>query len=182
MSAMYFTEPPFFGFHQDDEREASTSTLRAQHALEQRPRPRLVERLVEVPALGALHARRATARARAAREQASGVLDPALEAVKPTGGDPHTARMTVVDEDRRSTGLEVDVGREPADVPAVAHRPEREQRDKGVLGCVERPQEDRHPLELLQVAWFGTEPDSLRLEGRLRHEHRHDVDRRAVPD
>ena len=56
----------------------------------------LVERLVEVPALGALHTRRAAGRAGAALEQASGVLDPILEALEASLGDPDAAGVPVV--------------------------------------------------------------------------------------
>ena len=39
-------------------------------------------------------------------------------------------------------GLEVDVGREPADVPAVAHRDQRQDGDLAVLGRVQRAEQD----------------------------------------
>ncbi len=99
---------------------------------------------------------------------------------KPRSVMPDAARVAVVDEDRRAAGLVVDVRREAADVPAVAHRPQRQERDEAVLGGVERAEELRHLLETFELSRLGAEPDRLRLEGRLRHEHRHDVDRRAV--
>src|SRR5262245_31241083 len=80
----------------------------------------LVERLVQVPALRGLHARRAAVVARAALQQSRGVGRPALEGFEASFRDPDTARVPVVDEDRRLPGLEVEVRREAADVPAVA--------------------------------------------------------------
>ena len=74
--------------------------------------------------------------ARAAVEEPFGVGHPALELVEPALGDPDAARVPVVDEDRRPAGLEVEIRREPADVPPVAHRPERQHRDQRVLGGV----------------------------------------------
>ena len=62
----------------------------------------LVEHLVEVAALRALHARRAAVGARAALEHARRVLDPALEGVEAALGDADAAGVAVVDEDRRS--------------------------------------------------------------------------------
>ena len=51
------------------------------------------------------------------------------------------AGVAVVDEDRRAAGLRVQVGREAADVPAVAHRQQREDGDLRVLGGVQRAEE-----------------------------------------
>ena len=73
--------------------------------------------------------------------------DPVGEAVEAALGDPDAARVALVDEDRRQAGLLVDVRREPADVPAVAHREERQQRDQRVLGGVERRDERRHHVD-----------------------------------
>src|SRR4029078_4455344 len=100
--------------------------------------PALVEWPVQVPALRALDARGTTPLARAAAQELRGVLGPALEDVEAALGDPDAARVAVADEDRRPPRLEVEVGREAADVPAVAHRPERQQRDQRVLGGVQR--------------------------------------------
>ena len=49
-----------------------------------------------------------------------------------------------------------------------------------MLGGVEGSEELRHLLQPLQLVSLGAEPDRLRLERRLRHEHGDDVDRRAV--
>src|SRR6478672_11304881 len=106
---------------------------RGQHPVEERERPGLVERLVQVPALRALDARRAAALAWAATEQLRGVGRPALEHVEAALGDADAAGVAVVDEDRRAAGLEVEVRREAADVPAVTHRPQRQQGDQRVL-------------------------------------------------
>src|SRR3954467_990838 len=79
----------------------------------------LVEELVEVAALRALDARRTAALARAAGEELGRVRDPAFELVEAALGDSDSARMAVVDEDGRRAGVEVEVRREAADVPAV---------------------------------------------------------------
>src|SRR5258708_23610793 len=55
------------------------SALRGKHTAEQRERARLVEVLVEVAALRALHARWAAVLARTAFEHARSVADPAFE-------------------------------------------------------------------------------------------------------
>ena len=49
-----------------------------------------------------------------------------------------------------------------------------------MLGCVERPEKLRHLLETFELRRLGAEPDGLRLECRLGHEHRDDIERRAV--
>ena len=151
---MYCTRSSFGRFHRYDDARAGIDTTR-EHALEERPRAGLVERLVEVAALRALDARGAARGARAALEQRDRVLDPVLEAVEAALGDPDAARVAVVDEDRRAAGLVVDVRREAADVPAVAHRPQREERDEAVLGGVQRAEELRHLLEPLELLGLG---------------------------
>ena len=98
----------------------------------------LVEHVVQVAALRALDARRAAVGARAAGDHPRRVGDPALELLEAALGDPDAAGVAVVDEDRRPAGLGVEVRREAADVPAVAHRPERQHRDQRVLGRVQR--------------------------------------------
>jgi hypothetical protein len=50
---------------------------------------------------------------------------PAREAVKTPLGDTDAAGVAVVDEDGRESRLEVDVRGKTADVPAIAHGPER---------------------------------------------------------
>ena len=92
-------------------------------------------------------------------------------------GDAHAAGVAVVDEDRRPPGLVVVGGGEPADVPAVAHRDQRQHRDLRVLGCVQRA------LELRQREVRGDQvrrervPERLRVEALLRQ-----VDRQQVED
>ena len=49
--------------------------------------------------------------------------------------------MSVVDEDRRAAGLRVGVGRQAADVPAVAHGDQREHGDLPVLERVQRTEQ-----------------------------------------
>ena len=93
--------------------------------------------------------------------------DPALERVVAAPREADAAGVAVVDEDRRPARLEVDVGGEPADVPAVAHRPERQDRDHRVLGRMERPEELRHLLVLGELLGLGQVPDRLGLERRL---------------
>ena len=101
----------------------------------------LRQRLVEVAALGRLHARRAAALARALADEPVGVADERLERVVAAAGDPDPAGVPVVDEDRRAAGLRVGVGREAADVPAVAHRQQRQHGDLRVLGGVQRAEQ-----------------------------------------
>ena len=72
-------------------------------------------------------------------------------AAKPALGDPDAARVAVVDEHRRPLRLRVDVRRQPADVPPVAHRPQRQQRDQRVLGSVQRSEQLRHPVQPVQL-------------------------------
>src|SRR5947207_2537879 len=97
-------------------------------AVEKDLRPRFVEHLVQVAALGALDAGRAPVLAGAAADHRRRVGDPALELLEAALGDADAAGVAVVDEDGRPPGLEVEIRREPADVPAVAHRPERQHR------------------------------------------------------
>src|SRR5215213_3865069 len=120
---------------------ASGALEHPRHDLE---RPRLVERLVEVAALRRLHARRAARLARALADEPVRVADERVEADEPLARDPDPAGVTVVDEDRRPPGLGMEVRRQPADVPAVAHRQQRQHRDLRVLGGVQRPE---HHLE-----------------------------------
>src|SRR3954452_21158634 len=88
-------------------------------------RARLIERLVEVAALRRLHARRAARLARALGDERVRIADQRLEAQEPLARDAHPAGVAVVDEDRRPPGLRVEVRRQPADVPAIAHRQQR---------------------------------------------------------
>src|SRR5258708_31095346 len=133
MRSAYFTVPPWrsSGRHYD-EREVAKSTGSSQPG-EERQRAGLVEHVVQVPAFGALDERRAAVAAWAAADHRRGVRHPALELVEAALGDPDTAGMAVVDEHRWATGLGMDVRREAADVPAIAHRPERKDRDHRVL-------------------------------------------------
>ena len=120
--------------------------------------------------------------ARAALEHAHRVGDPALELVEAALRDADAAGMAVVDEDRRLAGVLVDVRREAADVPAVAHRPERQERDHRVLGGVERGEQRRHRLEAVEVPRARDVPDRLGLERRRGQVELHGVDRRLVAD
>ena len=64
-----------------------------------------------------------------------------------------------------ASGLEVEVGREAADVPAVAHRPERQQRDHRVLGGVQRAEQaSASPPARRACSGLGQVPDRLGLE------------------
>src|SRR5436305_9593276 len=113
-----------------------------QHPPEDLEGPPLGERLVEVAALRRLHARRTPLLAPAFPDQAVGVGHQGLELPERLAGDADAPGVPVVDEDRRPPGLGVGVGREAADVPAVAHRQQGEDRDLGVLGGVERPEQE----------------------------------------
>src|SRR6185436_6293374 len=107
---------------------------------------------------------------------------PTLEGLEAALGDADAARVAVVDEDRRRAGLEVDIGREAADVPAVAHRPEREQRDHRVLGRVERAEQPSLRVEVFGHPGLWYEPDRLGLELGLRKVELDDVERGLVVD
>src|SRR3954447_21854704 len=111
-----------------DVESTTIGSARNRHPPQKCQRPALVQVLVQVAALRALHARRAAVLARAALEQPHRVGDPALELVEAALGDPDAAGVAVVDEDRRRAGVRMDVRREPADIPAVAHRPQRQER------------------------------------------------------
>src|SRR5690348_11721602 len=119
---MYCMSPPSFV---DDCTTNGLAGIR--HPRQQRQRAGLVEELVEVAALRALDAGRAAALARTAGEKLHRVGDPALELLEAASGDADAAGVTVVDEDGRRAGVEVEVRREAADVPAVAHRPKRQE-------------------------------------------------------
>src|SRR6478672_11443576 len=126
MRSAYFTVPPWRSSGRlYDERAVTKSTAYgSSEPGEERQRTGLVEHVVQVAALGALDARRAAVAARAATDHRGGVRDPALELVEAALGDPDAAGVAVVDEDRGRAGVEMEVRREAADVPAVAHRPE----------------------------------------------------------
>ena len=96
----------------------------------------LRQRLVQVPALGGLNARRTPCLAGTLVDQAPCVAHESLELLESSPGDPDTAGMAVVNEYRRAPGLVVIVGREAADVPSVAHSDQRKHRDLRMLGGV----------------------------------------------
>src|SRR5207253_1740591 len=73
---------------------------RSREPREERERAGLVEHVVQIAALRALDARRAAVDARAAADHARRVGDPALELLEAALGDPHAARVAVVDEYR----------------------------------------------------------------------------------
>src|SRR5881397_1640268 len=128
---MYCMSPPSFV---DD---CTTNELpRIRHPRQKCEGSGLVEELVEVAALRALDAGRAAALAGTALEQRDRVGHPALELGEAALGDPDAAGVAVVDEDGRRSGVEVEVGGEAADVPAVAHCPQGQERDQRVLGRV----------------------------------------------
>ena len=79
--------------------------------------------------------------ARALADEPVGVVDERLERVEAAAGDADPAGVAVVDEDRRAAGLRVQVRRQPADVPAVAHRQQRQHGDLRVLGGVQRAEQ-----------------------------------------
>src|ERR1019366_4282981 len=133
---------------------------------EQRQRPGLRQGLVEVAALGGLHAGGAAARAGALGDQAVGVPAELLETRECGARYPDPARVAVVDEDRRPAGLRVVVGGQPADVPAVAHGDQREDRDLGVLGGVQGAQQRLQRHRLARGELLGVELEPQRLGGK----------------
>src|SRR5919106_3972345 len=134
MRSKYCTEPPSVVYDSTTNGSAGNRQLAREHPPEEREGAVLVQELVQVAALGGLDAGRAAVGARAPGEQALGVRHPALDLVVAAARDADAARVAVVDEHRRPARLEVQVRREAADVPAVAHGPERQERDHGVLG------------------------------------------------
>src|SRR5580765_630599 len=86
---------------------------------QKRQRTRLVEHVVQVAAFWALDTRRAARGAGAAAQHRCGIANPAFELVEAALGDADPARMAVVDEDRRPSGLGVVIRRQTADVPPV---------------------------------------------------------------
>src|SRR3954451_17359951 len=143
---------------------AEIDSTRPRHSAEERRGAFLVEPLVQIAALRALDARWAPAIAWAAVQHLQRVRHPALELVEPALGDADATRMAVVDEDRRPACIRMDVRRKTADVPPVAHRPERQERDHRVLRGVERREKRGHRLEPLQLGIGRHIPDRLRLE------------------
>ena len=79
--------------------------------------------------------------ARALAHEPVRVADEHVEVLEALARDPDAAGVAVVDEDRRPAGLRVRVRRQPADVPAVAHREQREHGDLRVLGRVQRAEQ-----------------------------------------
>ena len=128
-----------------------------QHALEER-RARLPCRESRSGSRTSATGRTTGSRSRRGSRRGARAVSPTQPSIwsNPRRGS-HAARVAVVDEDRRPPGLVVEVGREPADVPAVAHRPERQQRDHRVLGRVERAEEPRH---------LRPRPSSIQSSGR----------------
>src|SRR5438105_2323225 len=103
------------------------------HPPQQFERTGLGERLIEVPAFGRLNARRAARAAWALSDQSAGVCGQALELIESPPCEAHSTRVAVIDEDRGPAGLRMGVGREPTDVPAIAHRDQGQDRDLGML-------------------------------------------------
>ena len=79
--------------------------------------------------------------ARALADQPVRVVDQRVEGEEAAARDPDAAGVAVVDEDRRPAGLRVQLVDRPADVPAVAHRQQREHGDLRVLGRVQRAEQ-----------------------------------------
>ena len=75
----------------------------------------------------------------------------------------------------------MDVRGQAADVPPVAHCPQRQQRDQRVLRGVQCPEQLGHPVEPVELRRLGKEPDRLGFERRWRQVERDDVEHLAVP-
>src|SRR5258708_12433474 len=177
MRSASFTIPPWRSSGRlYDDRGAAKSTVSSPQPREEQKSTRLVEHVVQVAALRALDTRGAAVAARAAADHRRRVCNPALELVETALGDPDTAGMAVVDEHRWATGLGMDARREAADVPAVAHCPEREDRDHRVLRCMQRAEQLRHLVDLSEMVRARQIPDRLRSERRRRQLELHDFD------
>ena len=142
----------------------------------------LVEMLVQVAALRALHARRAAGLARATRQHARGIRDPALETLEAALRQPDTTRVAVVHEDRRASRSGSGRWSRGRRCPSGRTWPRGEKGDQRVLGGVQRPEERRHRLRAGEQILAGAEPDRLRGEGGLRERQRDGLDRGAVGD
>src|SRR4051812_22490655 len=147
-----------------------------EHPAHHLERARLVERLVEVAALRRLHARRAARLARALCDERVRIAHQGLEAQEPLAGDPDAAGVAVVDEDRRPPGLRVEVRRQPADVPAVAHREQRQDRDLRVLRRVQRAEQNLQGEVVREQVVGHLVPERLRAERLRRQVERLQVD------
>ena len=88
--------------------------------------------------------------------------------------------MAVVDEDRRPSRLGVRVGGQAADVPAVAHREQRQHRDLRVLGRVQRPEQRLQRHARAEHARVELVPQRLGLEVRRGKLERREVDRLVI--
>ncbi len=135
----------FSGWLQDVRRTGRARIDTLDQAAQEGERAGLVEQLVQVAALRALHAGGAAVARTGSRRASPPCRRPS----------PRTARSRARRCRRRRHGrrrrrrsarpcLEVEVRREAADVPAVAHRPERQERDQRVLGGVQRSEQLRH--------------------------------------
>src|SRR5207302_2239503 len=96
----------------------------------------LVERLVPVATFRRLDAGWASALTPARRDRLHGRAQVLCAGFEATRGKPGASRVSVVDEDGAHPGIRVHRGRDPADVPAVAHGEQRHEADRGVLGRV----------------------------------------------
>ena len=104
---------------------------------EQPHRGRLVERVVGVAALRGLHAGRAAGEAAAGGDGVAGGPQPGRSEREAALREPGAAREGVVDEDRGLLGVDVQRGRQAAEVPPVARREQGEEADRRVLGGVQ---------------------------------------------
>ena len=118
---------------------------RPEEHVQESDRAGLVERVVAVAALRRLHARGAAVVAATRRDRLPGRPQPVGRGVEAALGEPGTARVAVVHEDGEPAGVGVQRGRDPADVPAVAGREQRQQADRRVLRRVRRARQVGRP-------------------------------------
>ena len=133
---------------------------------------------LRLPHFGRLHAGRAAARARALGDQARARrAHSSSKRAKRGARDADAAGVAVVDEDRRHARLRVEVRRQAADVPAVAHRDQRQHGDLRVLGRVQRAEQLLHrDGSAAELGGVELEPQRLRLEARRRQVERDQVE------
>ena len=168
--------------------EPVASRARGGRALASRPlaacsvRAALRERLVEVAALRRLHARGAAVAAAALAIRRCASATELLEAAKAMRVMPTPpgwpSWMKIVGPPVCGWAL---VER-PADVPAVAHREQRQHRDLRVLGGVQRAEQQPRREGLGERLGVELEPDRLRREARRRQLERDDVDLAVVDE
>ena len=120
-------------------RLAPTSADGVQYQAKHDQRRLLVQRVVAVAAFGRLHAGRAAGPALAGCDRGPGRRQPLGQNGVAASGEPGPAGMPVIDEHGGPSGVGMQRGGNPADVPSVAGGEQRQQADSGVFGRMRAP-------------------------------------------